>query len=72
MNKQIRFRKHKISLGKYSNDNDIILHEITSNDNEKWTYDELDDLLYAFIKTANFNINSDCVNGCIQMFTKKC
>ena len=71
VNKQIRFRIHNISLGRYSNDNDIILNNITSTDNEKWTYDQLDDLLYAFIKTANFNVNSECVNGYIRMFNKK-
>ncbi len=70
-NKQIRFRIHNISLGRYSKDNDIILDQITSSDNEKWTYDELDDLLRAFIKTANFNVYSNCVNGCIGMFNKK-
>jgi hypothetical protein len=70
-NKQIRFRQSQICLGNYSNDNDIILHEIISTDNEKWTYDELDDLLYAFIKTANFNVQADCVKGCIGMINKK-
>lgn len=71
-NKQIRFRDYWSDKDyRYKRDNDIILHEITSTDNEKWTYDELDDLLRAFIKTANFNIKADCVNGCIGMFNKK-
>jgi hypothetical protein len=69
-NKQIRFRKHKISFGKPSDDNDIILHEIISTKNEKWTYDELDDLLSAFIKTANFFVKADCVNGYIAILNK--
>ena len=66
-NKQVRFRKKKYNCS----DNNIVLHEITSTDNEKWTYDELDDLLRAFIKTANFNVNADCVNGHIGIFNKK-
>ena len=70
LNKQIRFRHNQISFGKISDDNDIILNEIISTDNEKWTYDELDDLLHAFIKTANFYVQADCVNGHIGMFNK--
>jgi len=70
VNKQIRFRHNRISFGKLSDDNDIILNEIISTDNEKWTYDELDDLLRAFIKTANFYVQADCVNGHIGMFNK--
>ena len=34
---------------------------------EKWTYDELDDLIFAFIKTANYNVKADCVGGYIEM-----
>ena len=59
--KQIRFKM-------CNSDNDIILHDIISTTDEKWNYDELDDLIYAFIKTANFNIKADCVNGNIKMF----
>lgn len=71
-NKQIRFREYFGNNDyRYKKDNDIILQEITSSDNEKWTYDELDDLVYAFIKTANFNIKADCVNGYITMFNKR-
>jgi hypothetical protein len=71
VNKQIRFRNyHGDNDYRYKKDNDIILHEITSTNNEKWTYDELDDLLRAFIKTVNFNVQADCVNGRIGMFNK--
>ena len=72
VNKQIRFRDYWGDNDyRYKRDNDIILHEITSTDNEKWTYDELDDLLRAFIKVAKFNVKEDCINGCIEMFNKK-
>lgn len=71
-NKQIRFRYYMGNNDyRYKRDNDIILHEIISTEEEKWSYDELDDLLRAFIKTANFNVKTDCVNGCIVMFNKK-
>lgn len=65
VNKQIRFKGFQ-----RDDNNDIILHEIISTDNEKWTYDELDDLIRAFIKMANFNIQAECVNGRIVMFNK--
>lgn len=29
--------------------------------------EELDDLIYAFIKTANYNIKADYVTGCIEI-----
>lgn len=71
-NKQIRFRGYfGNNDGRYKKDNDIILQEITSTDNEKWTYGELDDLLRAFIKTAIFNVKTDCVNGYIAIFNKE-
>ena len=68
VNKQIRFR-HQLPWKKYS-DNDIILNEITCTDIEKWTYDELDDLLHAFIKTSNFNVQENYVKGSIEMINK--
>ena len=37
---------------------------------EKWTYNELDDLIYAFIKTANYNIGECCVSGYIELLKK--
>ncbi len=74
INKQIRFRYNYSILSnsskssKYNdNDNDIILDQIYNTDMEKWTYDELDDLIYAFVKTANYYVNADCVEGCIEM-----
>ena len=69
-NKQIRFRTY-FGMNDYRDrDYDIILHEIMSTKYENWTYDELDDLLRAFIKTANYYVKSNCVNGCINIFNK--
>ena len=76
VNKQIRFRQFwstdKWSLNDGSvQDDDIVLTEITSTNSEKWTYEELDDLIYGFIKTANYIVQANCVNGLIEMVNKK-
>lgn len=34
---------------------------------EYWTYSELDDLIQAFIQTANHFIQAECVRGHIEM-----
>ncbi len=74
IHKQIRFRH--IFLGQqfngsnipyYKKDTSIIFNEINSTDIEKWTYNEIDDLIYAFIKTANYNMGTDCVSGYIEL-----
>lgn len=67
-NKQIRFRCH---LKPRYIDKNIILDEIISSETEKWTYSELDDLIYGFIKTANCFIKGEYINGCIEMINKK-
>ena len=68
INKQIRFRDYKLwsQLPKYV-DNDIIFDQIINTKKEIWTYEELDDLIYAFIKTANYNIEAECVSGVIEL-----
>tara|TARA_B110001450_G_scaffold234564_1_gene238625 strand:+ start:352 stop:846 length:495 start_codon:yes stop_codon:yes gene_type:complete len=77
IHKQIRFRH--IFMGQqfnggdipyYKKDTNIIFNEIISTNIEKWTYDDLDDLIYAFIKTANYNVGSECVTGYIEMRNK--
>ena len=67
-NKQIRFR---MDIGyKKDNDNDIVLQEIDCDISmNKWTYDELDDLILAFIKTANHYVEAECVTGYIKMIS---
>lgn len=64
-NKQIRFRKYRMS--KYQQDNDIIFDEIINVEQDKWTYEELDDLIYAFQKVADNNLDAYCVNGYIKI-----
>jgi len=72
IHKQVRFRDYNLwsKLPKYI-DNDIIIDMVYNTETEKWTYDELDDLIYAFIKTANYNVQAECVRGCIEMFSPK-
>ena len=77
IHKQIRFRHivmeqqiNGTNIPYYKKDNNIIFNEIISTDTEKWNYNELDDLIYAFIKTANYNIGSECVTGYIEMINK--
>lgn len=67
-NKQIRFRDYKLwsKLPKYV-DNDIILDQITNGKKELWTYEELDDIIYGFIKTANDIVEAECINGFIEL-----
>ena len=75
VNKQIRFREffpndnRSLNDGSWK-DNDIVLTEITSTEEERWTYEELDDLIYGFIKTANYKLQAECVSGVIEMVNK--
>ena len=54
------------------NEKDIVLDQITNTDTEKWEYEELDDLIYAFTKTFNFILKRECVTGVIEMSNVKC
>jgi len=67
INKQIRFRHLYGCINPNDIDNYIILKEITSTDVEKWTYSELDDLIYAIIEVFNNYIEAEAVNGCIEL-----
>lgn len=72
MNKQIRFRLYckYMNLPIYK-DNDIILEQVDNTETEKWTYDELDDIIRALTKTFNYFVDSECVNGVIEMSNKE-
>lgn len=68
INKQIRFR-FNFNSNKF--DNDILLDVLNSDlKNEKWTYEELDDILYSFIKVLNKRMCCQCISGCIEIFNK--
>lgn len=47
-------------------EDDIILNGGLSIDSEKWTYDEMDDLIEGVLTTANKNVKGECVNGYIK------
>ena len=67
-NKQIRFR---FNFNSYKFDDDILLSVLNSDlKNEKWSYEELDDILRSFIKVLNKKMSCNCVNGCIEIFNK--
>jgi len=77
IHKQIRFRHicqgqqlNGNKIPDYKNDTHIIFNEIISPDIEKWTYNELDDFIYAFIKTANYYIGAEFVCGYIELINK--
>ena len=63
IHKQLRFRNSIFGI----KGNDIIFDQVINTDTEKWTYAELDDVIYGFIKTANYNVKADCVSGYIEM-----
>ena len=68
-NKQIRFRDYELwsKLPKYV-DNEIIFDKITNGKKEVWTYEELDDIIYGFIKTANDFVGvRGGINGFIEL-----
>jgi len=65
LDKQIRFRME--TSVKY--DNDILLR-ISNTEIQKWTYDELDDIIRSFTIVLNDKMRSPCINGCIEMMNK--
>tara|TARA_B110000285_G_scaffold230235_1_gene296469 strand:- start:3148 stop:3615 length:468 start_codon:yes stop_codon:yes gene_type:complete len=68
IDKQIRFRTDITQ--EYKKENDIVLGDIDCCTNvNKWTYQELDDLIYAFTKTANEYVEAECVDGYIKMIS---
>jgi len=66
IHKQIRFR----CIGLGVNDNHIVMDQVDNTDTEKWTLEQLDDIIYGFIKYANNYVMAECVNGCIEMTNK--
>ena len=64
MSKQFIFRNNETN-----NDYDIVIIMCNSSEGmEKWTYEELDDLICAFIETGEFYVQyNGCIMGCIEM-----
>lgn len=64
VNKQIRFfRLYQNGI----NYKDIVLDQIINTNTEKWSYEELDDFIYALTKTFNYFVKAKCVNGALKM-----
>ena len=66
IHKQIRFS----CIGLGVNDNHIVMDQVDNTDTEKWTLEQLDGIIYGFIKYANNYVMAECVNGCIEMTNK--
>ena len=64
--KQMRFRQY-IYLNK---DNDIVFDQIYNTNEEKWTFQEFDDLILGFIKYANNFIKGNYVDCVIELINK--
>jgi hypothetical protein len=73
-NKQLRFRMvmndWRLYIPSYM-DNDIVFDQIYNTDTEKWSYEELDDLIYALTKTFNYFVEGEMVNGVIEMTNRE-
>lgn len=68
INKQLRFREKQL----YSMyiDNDIVIDNIISSEQEKWILEELDDLIRGFRRIANNYVGADCIKGCLEMISR--
>jgi len=62
INKQVRFNMDE---GWFKKDSIGII--VCNSEDEKWTAEQLDDLLQAFVKTCNAIIDADYINGCIVL-----
>ena len=66
-NKQIRFRSASYSSWD-AKDHDIVFQTIDNTETEKWSLDELDDLIQAFeTYAAKYVEEPECVSGTIEM-----
>lgn len=66
LDKQLRFRMET----SFKADNDILLCP-SNTENQKWNYDELDDIIRSFTKVLNNIMRTECVSGCIEMINVK-
>lgn len=63
-NKQIIFRH---GLDVLNEDNEIVFDQIISTRAEQWSHEELDDLVFAFIKAAENWVQAECVRGFVEV-----
>jgi len=55
------------STGYFFKHDDVIL-DIFNTETEKWSYDEIFDIIQALEKTANFYVEAECTRGRIEIF----
>ena len=67
INKQIRFFRSWHIIPSNYNTNVIIFDQIINTDTEKWSYEELDDIIYGLIKTFNYFMETECIQGVIEI-----
>ena len=68
--KQLRFKQHEPSREgiPFALDNDICIDQIYSTAADKWTYEELDDLIAAMIKVLEYHVQETrCILGRIEL-----
>lgn len=60
-----------MELSRYK-DNDIVFNQIINTATEKWTFNELNDIMRGFIIYANYYCDiRDSVVGCIEVMYDK-
>jgi hypothetical protein len=67
INKQIRFRFNHNLIKKYSKFNNDILLFVYNTEHEKWTYEELDDIVRSFTIVLNKQLKAKCIKSCIEL-----
>lgn len=67
-NKQIRFRPFYSDISGFRDN--YIVFDVQNSNEEKWTFDELDDLIYGFVKYSNEYVIKDCIQGVIEFVNK--
>lgn len=68
--KQLRFKQHIPSHNgiPFALDNDICIDQIYSTNTDKWTYEELDDLITAMINVLEYHVQeTHCILGRIEL-----
>ena len=66
--KKIRFRPFYSDISGFRDN--YIVFDVQNNNEEKWTLDELDDLIYGFVKYSNEYVIKDCTQGVIEFVNK--
>jgi hypothetical protein len=66
--KQIRFRPFYSDISGFKDN--YIVFDVQNSNEEKWTLDELDDLVYGFVKYSTEYVIKDCIQGVIEFVNK--